>query len=378
VGGPAIDRGRIRIGRLLGVPIWLHLNWIFIFGLIWLAVGGQPGVGAGAGAGLFGCLAGLVVTLLFFATILGHEIAHALVARRRGVPVLGITLSFLGGAAEIERDADRPLDEFLISVAGPLSSLGFAGGFYLAQWGLGALAAGDESGFMTASASYAGLLGTINLWLAGFNSIPGFPLDGGRALRAVVWNFNGDLVSATRVVATLGRLIGVAFAFYGLLGVTRGRPEEAWFLFVGWFLYTTATQSYRQAPLQRRLRAIPAGSLMHTNFAWADAGAPLAPLLAEHFAQREAPALPVIEDGRWVGFLTPARARAVPAERHAWATARDAMTPVGEIRAVEAGEGADALLRLFQTTRQEQAPIVQDGRLVGVVGRADLLPLLRS
>jgi Zn-dependent protease/CBS domain-containing protein len=300
------------------------------------------------------------------------------VARRRGVPVVGITLSFLGGAAEIERDADRPADEFLISVAGPLSSLGFAGCFYVAQWGLTALGDGEAGGLLGAGASYAGLLGTINLWLAGFNSIPGFPLDGGRALRAVVWRINGDLVAATRIVATLGRLIGVGFAFYGLLGVARGRAEEAWFLFVGWYLYTAATQTYRQAPLQRRLRGIPASSLMRTNFAWAPAGAPLAPLLAEHFAQREAVALPVIEDGRWVGFLTPAGARAVPADRHAWATVRDAMTPVREIRAVEAGEGADALLRLFQTTRQEQAPILQDGRLVGIVGRADLLPLLQS
>ena len=368
--------GKIPVGRWLGVPVALHPSWLAIFILVWIALGALfypenfPDWSPPATWG-----AGLVVTLLFFGTVLGHELAHALVARRRGVPVRGITLSFLGGAAEIERDAPRPLDELLISAAGPLTSLGFAAAFYAVA--LAGSAAGESFPGGIVIPVSAGYLATINLWLAAFNSIPGFPLDGGRVLRALIWGATGNFLTATRAATSIGRVVAGLFILYGGLQFLRGRPSDLWYVFIGLFLNNAALQSYQHAALQAQLRRIPVARLMHTDFTWVHADTPLPVLWRDYFAHRNGPGLPVIAGGRFVGLVTRGDLRRAPLDGWASTPAYQVMTPAATLLTVEAGDSAEQLLHLLQGREIQQAPVLDAGRLIGLVTQADLLAVLQ-
>jgi Zn-dependent protease len=372
---------KIPIGRVLGVPVALHLNWVLIFALVWIALGGRfypqnfPQWSAAASWAM-----ALVATLIFFATVLGHEIAHALVARWRGVPVRGITLSFLGGAAEIERDADRPVDELLISGAGPLSSLAFAGGFYA----VARLAGGapiDPLAFDVPAAGSlvavtADYLATINFWLAAFNAIPAFPLDGGRVLRGLIWLGTRDFLSATRLAAWIGRAIGSLFILYGLFQMLRGHVEDLWYLLIGWFLNSMALQSEQQVRMQAILRRIPVARLMHRDFPWVQAGVAVRDLVYHYFTDPSRPGLPVIADGRFAGLVTWQDLQNLPPDRWDSTPVGQIMTPYARLRTIQVGDNAEQLLRLLQNAEIKQAPVLEDGRLVGMVGQDDILSVL--
>jgi Zn-dependent protease len=372
---------RIPIGRVLGVPVSLHLNWVLIFALVWVALGGRfypqnfPEWSAAASWGM-----ALVVTLIFFGTVLGHEVAHALVARWRGVPVRGITLSFLGGAAEIERDADRPVDELLISGAGPLSSLGFAGVFYAVARLAGAAPMDPLALDAPAGGSLVGVtadyLATINFWLAAFNAIPAFPLDGGRVLRGLIWMGTRDFLSATRLAAWIGRAIGSLFMLYGLFQMLRGHVEDLWYLLIGWFLNSMALQSERQVRMQAILRRVPVARLMHRDFPWVQAGVAVRDLVYHYFTNPNRPGLPVIADGRFAGLVTWHDLQSLPPERWAGTPVGEIMTPYARLRTVQVSDNAEQLLRLLQNAEVNQAPVLENGRLVGMVSQEDILRVL--
>ncbi|MFN2184055.1 MAG: site-2 protease family protein, partial [Anaerolineae bacterium] len=229
-------RGSIGLGRIIGIPIRLHASWFLIALLItWsLAVGYFPQANPGWSS-LTYWLVSASAALLFFASVLLHELGHSVLALREGVPVKSITLFIFGGVAEIGREPPTAGAEFRIAIAGPLTSLGLAAIF----GGLGALLAD----YATVAAPLA-YLGWINLLLAAFNMIPGFPLDGGRVLRAILWQLNGSLVTSTRWASRAGQAISFGFIGLGALQFFAGAfTNGLWLAFIGWYLNGAARAS---------------------------------------------------------------------------------------------------------------------------------------
>jgi Zn-dependent protease len=224
----------IRIGRILGIRVSLHVSWFLILALVALGSSrayaeADPGLSSPTLAAM-----GVATALLFFACLLGHELGHALLARRLGVPVRGITLFLLGGLSEIGEEIRAPGNEFAIAVAGPLVSAALGGVFLL-------LAYATEGPVEAVAASLA--LG--NVFLAAFNLIPGLPLDGGRLLRAGVWRLTGNRRRATQVGVAGGRLLALALAILGVVALTRGSTAGVWYLLMALFLDQAARSAGR-------------------------------------------------------------------------------------------------------------------------------------
>lgn len=229
------------IGRIFGIRVRVDPSWLVIFFLIlWTFAFGvfprrHPDLSMAAHVAM-----GVAGTALFFGSILVHELAHSLVSKARGIPVPAITLFIFGGMSHTEREAETPFDEFLIAVVGPLSSFLLAGAF----WGVAAL--GGQTGGAGAVSGVAGYLAAVNLVLAIFNLVPGFPLDGGRIFRAAAWKWTGDMTRATRMAATGGRIVGFLLIGLGILEIVLGALAGGlWLIFIGWFLRQAAEASYR-------------------------------------------------------------------------------------------------------------------------------------
>src|SRR5579864_4809864 len=230
----------IQIGRIYGIPIFLHTSWFIIFGLIAFSFVSefdalQLNIPTSRLWGL-----GLMTSALFFASLVFHEMAHSVIAKHYKIPVVSITLFVFGGVSRIGREPTRALEEFNIAVAGPLSSFFLAGGFWLV---------GHEAGTNAILSTLAGSLALINFWLALFNLVPGFPLDGGHIFRAIVWGFSKDYARSTRVAARSGQVIGLGMIALGAGAALRnyqplgGAVGGLWLAFIGWFILSAAKQS---------------------------------------------------------------------------------------------------------------------------------------
>jgi Zn-dependent protease len=246
---------------------------------------------------------GLAATALFFGSIVAHELSHAVVARASGIRVHSITLFVFGGVARTERDADTPGREFLIAGVGPLMSLALGGLF----WAV-ALAARGEGGFGAAAAIVARQLAYLNVLLAVFNLLPGFPLDGGRLFRAVAWKLTGSLGRATRLATRLGRFFGYALAALGIWQAFRGNPIGGlWLVFIGWFLASAAAASLEDHVIRGILARARARDVMTREPEAVPADLTLDRLAGEFLIRHRYRAFPVVvRDGRLLGIITPA------------------------------------------------------------------------
>jgi len=247
-------RPSIRLGRIFGIEIGLHYSWFVVALLIVLSLAGQFHLINTLWPAHIRWLMAGVTGLLFFATILAHELSHAAVAKAHGIPVRSITLFALGGVANIERDSSDPATEFWMAIAGPAMSFAlgvlFLAGANLAGWRLGAAIAPAP---ISASCVW---LGYINVAVAIFNMIPAYPLDGGRVLRAVVWGMTQNVIGATKLVANVGQVMAVALIAFGFFRfVYAGVFGGLWLAFIGWFMADAA------AATQARMRQIPVPEL---------------------------------------------------------------------------------------------------------------------
>ena len=359
------------LGRIGGVTVGLHWSWLLFFVVIVWSLGVSfpitfPGVG-----GTAAWPAAVITAILFLLSVLGHELAHAWVALARGVPVRGITLFILGGAAEIERDPDRPLDEALITAVGPLSSFVFGVGF-------GALALISQA--IPAVYAVCATMTLINLSLALFNLVPGFPLDGGRLLRAILWATIHDFVRATRIAARAGQVVGWGMVLLGLIQVAFWHQGFGglWTAGIGWYLTGMAQASYEQVVVQQALRGLQVGQMMREHFAWVYAGTRVADVWNQYFARTPQPGLPVLHGGQLVGVVTLGQVRALSAARWADAPVDQVMTPVAQLATVAPGDHAGQLLQVMQRGQVLEVPVVEDGRLVGLVTQDDVFHALRT
>jgi Zn-dependent protease/CBS domain-containing protein len=363
-----------KFGRLAGIDLAIHPSWLVIAFLLTfsLADGFFPDQIPGWTVGQYWMLGG-ATALLFFASVLAHEFSHALVARRFGLKVAGITLFIFGGATTIESDARSPRQEALIALAGPISSLVIGA----ALLGAGVLAEPLAIRVLLA------WLGFINIALGAFNLVPGYPMDGGRVLRAILWRLRGDANLATRQAALVGRVVGYLMVAGGIVWALRSRDigSGLWLALVGWFLATAAEATMQQAGVERSLSGVRVRDAMDVAPAAVSPNESVADLVSERMLRGDDRSFMVRhDDGGLAGMVTLGDVKRLP--RDAWADARvtDIMTRFGDLATIGPDEPLADALRLLQEKEVGQLPVMEsEGRLpLGVVTRRGILRLIEA
>lgn len=386
-----MDRG-IRIARLFGINIYIDWSWIFIFLLVtWnLTAFVFPALHPEWSFGLH-LLTGVGASFLFFLSVLLHELAHSLVAKARGLPVRSIILFIFGGVSNIEREPPSPGTEFLVAVVGPLTSI-LLGIAFLILGGSTAFNSGLPLDSPMLALRQLDPLPTLLLWLGPvnivlglFNLIPGFPLDGGRVLRSILWALTDSLRTATRWATLVGRVVawlfiitGIAMAF-GLripfLGT--GFVSGLWLAFIGWFLHSAASQSYQQVLINDVLEGVQVERVMRLGTPTVPPGITIDQLVEDYLMGTDEHAFPVMENENLVGLICLDDIRKVPRTEWNNTLVSQVMTPASELEVVSPRQDVmDALNRL---TRRDvrQVPVVQGGRLVGMLRRRDIIRWLQ-
>ena len=357
----------VRLGRIAGVAVGVHWSVLAIVVLVVAGLSAHftrivPGYPWGAYL-----LAAVVAAVLFVASLLAHEMAHAIVAQRNGVEVDGITLWLLGGVARLRGEAPTPGADFRISVIGPVTSLLVAGVFGAAAW-LAELA--DLNGLVVAVPSY---LATINVVLAVFNTIPAAPLDGGRILRAAVWAWRGDRLTATVVAAGAGRIFGLSLIALGLLLAIGGTGGGLWWMLLGLFIVTMASAEEHHARTSTALAGVKVRDVMAENPETADGDSTITEFLRDIALLRRHSAFPLLDHaGQLQGLVTLNRIRAVLPERRATTLLREVACPPDQIPRAQPDEPLSALLPRLRGCADGRALVFGNGDLVGIVSPSDI------
>jgi Zn-dependent protease/CBS domain-containing protein len=383
-------RGGFRIGRLLGIEIRIDWSWLFVFALTVWNLGTVFGELHSSWDTLATWGTAVVAALLFFLSVLLHELAHSLVAKRRGVPVRNITLHLFGGVSNIQREPDSPTGEFLMAILGPMTSLVIGGGLLwisIAAMGrsMGTADPGQAIAEMGPLMTLVAWLGSVNVLVGLFNLLPGFPLDGGRLLRSVLWAATDDLRRATRWASWAGQgvawlliLAGLSMTFGAYIPfLGAGLGSGLWIVFIGWFLNNAAVQSYQQVVVQDILEDVRVSRIMRVDPPVCSPRCTVTRLVDDHIMRTDDQAFPVIEDGELLGLVTLGDVREVSRDDWDGTTVRDIMTPVEELATVAADAAADEALNELTARDVRQLPVLQDGALVGLIRRRDIVKWLQ-
>jgi Zn-dependent protease len=359
----------IRLGQVFGIPIYLHPSWFIIFVLITAFLRAQfasqhPGWTPAQDWAL-----GIGASVLFFASVIFHELSHSVVALRYRIPVKSITLFMFGGVSSIERDASSAKQEVTIAVVGPLSSLFLAGCFWLAahHWH------GNE---MVSSASM--WLAGINLLLALFNLVPGFPLDGGRILRGIAWGITGDFAKATRIASNAGRVFAYLMILIGGWEALNGNwVNGLWTAFIGWFLLNAAQESIAQVTIRNTFTGVRAEDIMTRDIPTVPRDISLEEYMQEVLRTGRRCHI-VTGAGRPVGLVTLHAVRSVPREEWGSTSIQAAMMPISRIHSASPDEPALGVLERMQNEDINQMPVISDGQIVGMIARDTILRALQT
>ncbi len=382
----------LHIGRLFGISIFLDWSWIFIFLLVtWSLAGGvfpewHPEWSAAMNWGV-----ALAASLLFFLSILLHELSHSLVAKARGLPVRRITLFLFGGVSNLEREPPSPGTEFVMAVVGPITSLALGVLFLLLGFSLSGIAPNwrvNPIGALSQLDPVSTLLlwlGPVNIMLGIFNLIPAFPLDGGRILRSAFWAATNDLRRATRWAAGVGQMIawmfiiaGIAMVFGARLPfVGSGLINGLWLAFIGWFLNSAAATSYQQVVIKDLLEDIPVERIMRQQGPTVSPDLTVSDLVYTWIMGTEERAFPVMTEGRLVGLVALEDVRRLPREAWERTTVGDIMTRAEQLAITSPQEDASAALEKLERRNVHQIPVLKDGALVGLLRRRDIIRWLQ-
>jgi len=359
-----------RVARIFGIDIEIHPSWLIILGLLAWTLSDQafPDLYEGWTTTQY-WVVGTAAALLLFVTVLIHELAHAVVAIRRGLPVPKITLFIFGGVSQLSRQPRSAGEEFAIAVAGPVTSLGVA-----LVTGLAALLA---VGRQEQLEGLLGYLATINVLLAVFNILPGFPLDGGRVLRSIAWRRTGSFRRATRIAGGVGEMFGYLLMFGGIAYLLSGFVINGlWFMFIGWFLLGAARGESQSLQLETILGKLRARDLMHEEYVTVPPGTPIQSVVDDYMLDRGERAVIVATDGTVAGILTVTDVGRVPRDQWASTPAQRLMTSRENVLTVGADAPALEVLMLVSQKRLNQVPVLEDGRMVGLISRRELLDRL--
>jgi Zn-dependent protease/CBS domain-containing protein len=360
-----------RVGRIAGIEIRVDRSWVVIALLITYSMYLRvrflyPGTSTAVALWLAALSA-----VLFFGSVLVHELAHAVVSQARGIRVQDITLFLFGGATRARVESRGPGDEFLIAVVGPLTS-----GILAALFGIAATLGRDV--LSTPLAGTLGYLGWTNLVLAVFNLVPGFPLDGGRLLRSAIWKATGSIGRATQIASMAGQAVGWLLVAGGVVYLLAGNLAGGiWFAFIGWFLVQAARSSYQELQLRDLLRGVEAEDVMAGDLLRIPPDLSLQDAVDDYFMRYDHSAFPVDEHGRTIGLLTLRGVRRVPREQWPTRRVRDHMVPLGDQVVVVPHARMDGVLDKLQDGDAGRVLVVQDGEVVGIITPWDLTRWLR-
>jgi Zn-dependent protease len=384
-------RNGLRIGQLFGINIYLDWSWLLILLLVTWNLATQftlmhPNWGPGLAWGV-----AIVAALLFFASVLAHELAHSVVAQRQDIPVRNITLFLFGGVSNIQQEPRSPRAEFLLTIVGPLTSL-VIGGLSLLAGTLFVPLSSDAA--LNPGLAFAPLnplttlllwLGPVNILLGVFNLLPAFPLDGGRVLRAILWGVTGNFRTATRSAAAVGQgfawllifigiamIFGVEIPFFG-----TGLVSGLWLAFIGWFLSSAARQSYQQVAVHDMLEGVTAARLMRENVLAVPPEISTNELIHRYVMGTDERAFPVIDGDRLVGLVTLEDIRKVAREALDTTTAAEIMTPADQLAVVQPQDEASAALDKLMERNVHQLPVISNGQLVGLLRSSDIMRWLQ-
>ncbi len=354
--------GSIRLMKIAGIEIDINVSWLIILVLLTvsLAVSWFPVMAPHLGVGTYWAL-GLIASLLLFASVLAHELAHSLVARSRGLPVKSITLFIFGGVSNIEQEPQSPGVEFWMALVGPLTSLAIGV--------VSALLAVAFQG-ITVVAAVLEYLAIANILLGIFNLIPGFPLDGGRVLRSILWAITGSLRTATVWAARIGQFIAYLFILFGVWQVFTGYwLNGIWIGFIGWFLLNAAQTANRQVMLQSLLGGVSVAQVMGPAPQPVLADASLRELVDQYLLPRGQRTAPVYNGDALAGLITLADVKAIPRDEWDQTSVGKAMIPLDKLHVIGPQQRVSDVLPLMAQADVNQLPVVQDGQLVGMLSR---------
>ncbi len=369
-------RSSIRLGKLFGIEIGLHYSWFLIALLITMSLGSQfQASHAEWGSNVIWALSALTA-LLFFVTLLAHEMSHALVARARGLTTKAITLFALGGVAQIEKEPEDAKTEFLVGIVGPLSSavIGVAslGIAWAVGWHIGATPG-------TALEAMFVWLGYINLSLAAFNMIPGYPLDGGRILRSVLWLASRDAVRATERAAAVGKVIALLFIALGIFQFFRGAGFGGlWIAFIGWFLLQAATASASSVALTAGLKGVKVSDVMTADCVTLDGNMNVEQFVENYLLRSGKRCFVVQQNGQMAGLVTAHEIKELERPRWPYTTLADIMRTLDELHTVAPTTPVMEALETMGRDDVNQLPVVSGNHLDGIITRANVLHFLQT
>jgi len=356
----------IRIGRVFGIDINVDSSWFIIFILFtWtLASSYFPGRFPEWPVPRH-WLFGAITSLLLFASVLFHELAHSLVAIRQGEKVESITLFILGGVAQISGEPKQPSREFVMALAGPVASIALAFFFMVISLLI--------NGWSAALGAVTLYLSILNVALAVFNLLPGFPMDGGRVLRSIIWSFTDDLEKATRIASRVGQGFAFFFIFLGVMQVLTGNYTGFWLIFIGWFLHSSAVRGYAQVRTSSALKGLTAADLMVSDFeavpGWVSVQA-----LVDEFILKKGDHGYLVTDGDSIqGTICLRDVKKLPRSEWEITSVKMVMTPRDKFKPVSPDTDGEEVLRRMAETMSSEIPVMDGDEVVGIICRDDML-----
>jgi Zn-dependent protease/CBS domain-containing protein len=366
-----VNRHSIPLGKIFGIPIGLDYSWFVIFALLtWmLADSYYPGEFKHWSPLLY-WLTGAVTAIMLFVSVLLHELGHSVVALRYKIPVRSITLFLFGGVAQIGAEPPSAVAEFFIAIAGPLVSLALAVVFYAAQ----SLVAGMEP--LLGLAKY---LAYINMALVLFNLIPGYPLDGGRVFRAIVWAITGDMGRSTLIAANVGRFFAFLLIFAGVWQMFSGDLGGGlWVAFIGWFLDNAASVQIQQVMFRGLLTGYRVSQAMSTHCAIIAEDLTLQQLVDEQILGSGQRSFLVNRGDQTVGLITLHRIKEAPRPEWATTSAAQVMLPLEQLKCVDPDTELWSALQELDRNGVNQMPVIRDRHVIGMLSREDVITFLRT
>jgi Zn-dependent protease/CBS domain-containing protein len=353
-------QGSWKIFTIWGIPIRIHFSWLIVFGLITWSLStyyfpkAAPELPASSH-----WIKGAAGALLLFSSVTFHELAHSFVSRRYKITILSITLFIFGGVAQMKGEPPTPKAELRIAIAGPLSSFLLSGVFFI-------LYVVASSSGVKALYSY---LAQINLILGIFNLIPGFPMDGGRVLRALIWEKTKDYFHATKKASGIGQRIALFFIFFGLFSILTGFAGGFWLMLIGWFLYTAAQSSFQQASFQEALSGVKVKDVMSRNIVTLNPSITVDEAVNNYFLKYGYGGFPVFEDDRFVGIVTLKEIRNVP--RHNWMKIKvhEILIPRNSEWEVSPEDDALKALELMIMKDKGRLAVIDNNKIIGLITR---------
>jgi Zn-dependent protease len=364
-------KNSFKVMSIAGIDIYINWTWLLAIAFITWFLGDFyrsqfPGWGSGTAY-----VVGFISGILLFGTVLLHELAHSITARAKGLPVHTIVLFIFGGVSNLTQEPQSPGIEFQVAIAGPITSLVLSGIFYLLHATL--------TGLPTQVTATFGYLASVNLILGLFNLVPGFPLDGGRVLRSILWGITGSMARATRIASRIGEGIGFIFIILGALWAFQGGDifNGLWIAFIGWYLYNAASSSYQMAMVDRVLVGVDVRDVMDPAPRPVGAALSVHDLIYEHMLSANQRAIPVIgPDGSLAGLVTFGDVNHVPRDEWDRTAVSRIMTRAEQLKTVRPDEHLRQALQFLAENNYHQLPVVENGRLVGMLNRAHVLQYL--